>query len=347
MIIGSTTGGELLIASATFALAGITLVLALVGIQQLRALRSESRGQRTYDLYTRYFSESFLAPRLAAKAALTRAERLGIGLWPAYAGLTKEERYQLDRYVNFLEESSQQYLAGLLDRAVAEEGLAYIAWSHWRIWRDFVYAQRREQNTNRVCENWEYLHHELDDLYSPPPKQAAEALASSWLAALKCRSRIRGRRRLGKLVSQRSYFRLGPAWTAMRRRDALKQIRPHQDRLRRFAQGSALPEAFSEASEFVTCSTSERVGLADSCTQAAVIAVGTVWRERRWRARTVKHVVAGFAWYATREEALAAINASGDPASPERHVAWRRYRSAIAVKLRSLAYRVSPGPAAE
>ena len=205
---GGITEGDWLIAGATLLLALITLGLAYVGYRQLTSLRGESRRQRTYDLYTRYYSESFLEPRLAAKAALDRAEHLGIGLWAAYRALTYEQRVHVDRYVNFLEESSQQYVAGLLDRDVAEEGLAYLAWFHWNVWQDFINDQRLEQNTNRTCENWEYLHHDVDGNYSPPSNQAAEALARSWIDALGSRPTMLGRR-LGRLVTKSSRFRVG------------------------------------------------------------------------------------------------------------------------------------------
>lgn len=299
---GGITGGDALIAGATLVVALATGVLAIVAYRQLRALRDESRRQRTYELYSRYYSEAFLEPRRAVRKAIEDAPSAG-GLKAASQALSDADCVHFDRYVNFLEEASQQYLAGLLDPDVADEGLAYLAWFHWPQWRDYAHAQRAEQHTMQVCENWEDLYREVAPLYSRPSLEEANRLARSWIAALAARNRALPRR-LGRLVSETKRFRIGPSWESMRWTEALKKIRSEQNAFRQSCPAAITLSMGPGEDDYVMClPTSAR----DARVGTAVLELRAVRNRSRGRHPSVSYVVSGFAWYESADEALAGI----------------------------------------
>jgi hypothetical protein len=294
--------GEWLIGGATLLLAFVTAMLALVAFVQLTAARDEARRTRTYDLYARYYSDAFLAPRLAVKKAQDAAGTAD-GLRAASLQLVGAEALHFDRYQNFLEEASQQYLAGQLDRAIADEGLAYLAWFHWPEWRAYVAEQRVAQHEHRVCENWEALHHEVSAIYAPPAEHDAMQIAESWMTMLAGSEYLLGRR-FDRLVSKRKRFRLGlDQHGRCASTEALAQIKNRQWQMRAFA---GAPMTKRVAGQCVACFTDEGAA-GGRFARAAVLELGAERLERRWRAPTVRYVVSGFVWYPTRDEALAAI----------------------------------------
>jgi hypothetical protein len=82
----------------------------------------------------------------------------------------------IDRCLNLFEEAGQQYLFDLLDKEIAEEAIAYIAWARWDQWKEFAQEQRKLQGDNQVYGNWEELYRRLDSNYTSEmtaPKPAA------------------------------------------------------------------------------------------------------------------------------------------------------------------------------
>jgi hypothetical protein len=309
------TPGDWLIGGATLLLALVTAGLAVFAYRQLTALRDESRRQRTYELYSRYYSKSFFASRNAVRKAMDDAEATGVSLMEASNRLGHDEQNAFDRYVNFMEEASQQYLAGLLDREVAEEGLAYLAWVHWPQWEEYVSEQRRIQKTVRVCENWEDLHRSLADLYELS-EQHVIAVARSWLAVLSAREwRLPdqdGRQRgpcycsagaLRRLVSKRSLFRVGPHWDEMPWSGALQTIRTQHRVLHGvFVAPPVGAEAVGRSHEYVVCSNASAVS-----GQRAIVLLLRAERDGSRRRSMVRYVVSGFAWFDSVKEARESI----------------------------------------
>jgi len=299
-----TSAGEWLTGGATVLLAAVTAALVIVGYRQIRSLRDESRRQRTIDLYALYESESFVEPRVAVRQAFQIVERHGCGLTDALQRLPPTERTHFSRFCNFMEEAAQQYFAGLLDRRVAEDGLAYIAWFWWPRWRDYAYAQRIEQGTRRVFENWEDLYRKLDPIFKPISQHDANQLVEVWLEALGG-SRLGLRRRLERMVVKSDRFRVGPHLDPQLWPDAAKEIASQHDVLREFFTADLVDITPPGQTEYVLRVRQVPPNGNASCRVLAVEL--RPFAKSRRRHESVRYVVTGLAWFGTLDEAQARI----------------------------------------
>jgi|SRR5450755_1572296 hypothetical protein len=137
-------------------------------------------------------------------------------------------------------------------------------------------------------------------------------------------------------------------------RIALKKIRLEQGVLRGFVEAPMTITAAANTTEYVVCSSNPGSAPEGAPAQAAAVEIRAVWRKRRWRQRSVKYVVSGFAWFATTEAALARTrgshdspNGSGGAPSVEHSGRVRRCRAVLADKLRAVADRIAPAETTE
>jgi hypothetical protein len=180
----TTTAGfdEALTAWSGFALA-LFAAAALVGTAiSIHHARQEARRARTYEYMRRLFATDFMPlvtrtrvflqsgaedrskpTRDGKKGAVDRARA-------RFEKMKPSERAEIILVLNFFEEMSGTYQAGLLDREIAANMLAPFAIQLWREAEWFIQDRRREtrqlvgsRTAMRTLDRWEALVNELSD----------------------------------------------------------------------------------------------------------------------------------------------------------------------------------------